>query len=83
MKPEDDKTRTHAVLTKGTMVSHYRIIEKSGAGGMEKVYLAEDTNIHGRVALKFLPHYLISDKDAKARLTWEAEAAAGLKHPIS
>ncbi|MFQ6008781.1 MAG: hypothetical protein ACE5K8_07520 [Candidatus Zixiibacteriota bacterium] len=39
---KNDNTRTHIVLTKGTMVSHYRIIKKIGAGGMGEVYLAED-----------------------------------------
>lgn len=63
------------------MVGHYRIIEKIGAGGMGEVYLAEDTKLHRRVALKFLPHYLVSDEDAKTRFTREAQAAATLKHP--
>ncbi len=81
MEPEDDKTRTHIALSKGTMVGHYRIIEKIGAGGMGEVYLAEDTELGREVALKFLPHYLVSVEDAKARFKREAQAAASLKHP--
>jgi len=78
---DNDKTRTHVVLTKGTMVSHYRIIEKIGAGGMGEVYLAEDTKLKRQVALKFLPQHLSVNDDAKARFTREAQAAAALKHP--
>ena len=78
---EDDKTRTYIVLTKGTMVSHYRIIEKIGAGGMGEVYLAEDTKLKRQVALKFLPQHLSVNDDAKARFTREAQAAAALDHP--
>ena len=47
-RQEDDKTQTHVVLAKGTMVSHYRIIEKIGAGGMGEVYLAQDTRMDCR-----------------------------------
>ena len=46
MEPDDDKTRTHVVLTTGAMVSHYRIVEKIGAGGMGEVYLAEDAELN-------------------------------------
>jgi len=77
----DDKTRTHVVLTKGTMVSHYRIIEKIGAGGMGEVYLAEDTELKRQVALKFLPPHLCQDEDCRARFKREAQAVAKLKHP--
>jgi len=81
MKSDDDKTQTHIVLTQGTMVGHYRIVEKIGAGGMGEVYLAEDTKLNREVALKFLPQSLTSDEDAKARFTREGQAAAALKHP--
>jgi TolB-like protein/Tfp pilus assembly protein PilF/predicted Ser/Thr protein kinase len=77
----DDNTRTHIVLAKGTMVSHYRIVEKIGAGGMGEVYLAEDTSLKRQVALKFLPLQLVADPDAKTRFTREAQAAASLSHP--
>jgi serine/threonine protein kinase/Tfp pilus assembly protein PilF len=78
---DDDKTQTHVPLTNGTMVSHYRIAEKIGAGGMGEVYLAEDTKLHRKVALKFLPHYLCQDADCRARFKREAQAAAKLSHP--
>ncbi len=77
----NDKTHTHTVLTNGTMVSHYKIIEKIGAGGMGEVFLAEDTKLNRQVALKFLPGHLVPNEDAKARFTREAQAAASLKHP--
>ena len=81
-QPDDsDKTQTHVVLTKGTMVSHYRIIEKIGAGGMGEVYLAEDTKLKRKVALKFLPSLLCQDEDCRARFKREAQAAAKLDHP--
>ena len=78
---DDDKTRTHVVLIKGTMVSHYRIIEKIGAGGMGEVYLAEDTELSRSVALKFLPPHLCQDEDSRERFKREAQAAAQLNHP--
>ncbi len=81
MEPDDDKTRTHVVLTKGTMVAHYRIIEKIGAGGMGEVYLAEDTELDRKVALKFLPPHLCQDEDCRKRFKREARAAARLSHP--
>ncbi|MCP4568873.1 MAG: protein kinase [FCB group bacterium] len=77
----DDKTRTHTILTKGTMVSHYRIVEKIGAGGMGEVYLAADTQLKRNVALKFLPSHLCQDKDCRARFKREAQAVAKLNYP--
>ncbi|HUV65633.1 MAG TPA: protein kinase [Sedimentisphaerales bacterium] len=76
----DDRTQTHVVLTKGTAVSHYRIIEKIGSGGMGEVYLAEDTKLDRKVALKFLPPHLCQDEDCRRRFTREAQAAAKLDH---
>ncbi|MCK4460444.1 MAG: serine/threonine protein kinase, partial [candidate division Zixibacteria bacterium] len=81
MEPEDDNTRTHVVLSKGTMVSHYRIVEKIGAGGMGEVYLALDTKLNRKVALKFLPSHLCQDDDCRARFKREAQAVAKLSHP--
>ena len=69
------------VLMIGTTVSHYRIISHIGAGGMGTVYLAEDTNLKRRVALKFLSPDTASHPDAAARLLREARAASALDHP--
>ncbi len=81
MQPDDDKTREVTVLTKGTVINHYRIIEKIGAGGMGEVYLAEDTSLNRKVALKFLATHLCQDEECRARFKREAQAAAKLNHP--
>lgn len=76
-----DNTQAYTALTKETMVSHYRIIHKIGAGGMGEVYLAEDTKLNRQVALKFLPGHLSHDPEIRSRFTREAQAVAKLDHP--
>src|SRR5436853_4546941 len=62
-------------------ISHYKIISQLGAGGMGEVYLAEDTQLGRRVAIKLLPPELVADERANKRLVKEAHAAATLDHP--
>src|SRR5690349_211901 len=68
-------------LSTNTTLSHYRIVSKLGAGGMGQVYLAEDTRLDRKVAIKLLLSEFVDSEDRLRRFVQEAKAAAALSHP--
>ena len=82
-EPHDDKTQSFIALTSGTEVLHYRILEKIGSGGMGEVYLALDTKLNRKVALKFLPPHLCKEDDCRMRFTREAQDAFQVRNRLS
>ena len=83
-EPDGDnlgETRPYRMLGPGTVLSHYRIVDKIGSGGMGVVYRAEDTQLKRTVALKFLAPQMLGGQDEELRFVREAQAAAALDHP--
>ncbi|MEW5923787.1 MAG: protein kinase [Candidatus Zixiibacteriota bacterium] len=70
-----------STLNSGTVISHYRILQKIGSGGMGDIYAAEDIGLKRQVALKFLPAGMAADQETRRRFISEAQAVASLNHP--
>src|SRR5258707_2055210 len=69
------------MIDSGTRLGHYEILSRIGAGGMGEVYLAQDTKLDRKVALKILPADVASQRDRMERFIREAKSAAALNHP--
>ncbi len=78
---QNDNTRSYSMLSAGTNIGRYRILEHIATGGMGEVYLAEDPELTRNVVLKFVPQQFADDPEAVARFRREAQAAAVLNHP--
>jgi len=74
-QPDNDNTQSFSALGGGLLVNHYRIQKPIGAGGMGEVFLAEDTKLGRKVALKFLPQHLYCNDSFKERFIREARSA--------
>ena len=70
------------MISPGDRVKHYKVLELLGKGGMGEVFLAQDTVLDRKVAIKFLPEEMQKDESARVRLLREAKAAASLDHPF-
>ncbi len=70
------------MASSGDKVKHYEILDQIGKGGMGEVYLAQDTSLDRKVAIKFLPEEMQKDAKTRVRLVREAKAAASLDHPF-
>jgi len=78
---DNNNTQSFTVLSAGMQIYRYRILEKIGSGGMGEVWLAQDTELDRKVALKFLAAHLCQDEECRRRFKREAQAAAKLSHP--
>jgi serine/threonine protein kinase len=79
-----DRQRLQTIMTDRSRpwsLSHYRVVSKLGAGGMGEVYLAKDTRLNRKVAIKLLPETLTRNEDSVRRFVQEAQSASALNHP--
>src|SRR5262245_16668014 len=81
MRLQQDIRANAMTIPAGAQIKHYKIVSRLGAGGMGEVYLAEDTQLRRKAAIKFLSQDSITDERARSRLLREARLAATLDHP--